>query len=113
MKKTFGFLMLLGLALFTTDAMAEEHAAVATAAADSAGLGVKIWLAIAAGFGMAIASTAGAWSQSKALSTALDGIARNPGAQAKIFIPMVVGLALIESLVLLSFIVANGLSGKI
>lgn len=113
MKKSFGFLLFLGLTLVTTAAMANETAAPVAAAAEGAATSVKLWLAIAAGFGMAIASTAGAWSQSKALSTALDGIARNPGAQAKIFIPMVVGLALIESLVLLSFIVANGLSGKI
>ena len=110
MKKALSFVFVVGLVLISGAALAQEHAAPAAA---EVGGNLKIWLAIAAGFGMAIASTAGAWSQSKALSTALDGIARNPGAQAKIFIPMVVGLALIESLVLLSFIVANGLSGKI
>lgn len=108
MKKLFN-VMFVGLIFVSGVALAEEAAAPVA----EAGANLKIWLAIAAGFGMAIASTTGAWSQSKALSTALDGIARNPGAQAKIFIPMVVGLALIESLVLLSFIVANGLSGKI
>lgn len=110
MKKMFGLMMLLGLVFVSTSVFAEDAAA---AVASSSASDAKIWLAIAAGFGMAIASTTGAWSQSKALSTALDGIARNPGAQNKIFIPMIVGLALIESLVLLSFIVANGLSSKI
>ena len=46
--------------------------------------------------------------------TAVDGIARNPGAAGQIFAPtLIVGLALIESLVLLSFVVANSLAGKI
>lgn len=87
-------------------AMAEEATAGVTSAATH-------WYAIAAAFGMALASFGGALGQSKALSTALDGIARNPGAQNKIFIPMIIGLALIESLVLLSFVVANSIAGKI
>ncbi|MEZ4705219.1 MAG: ATP synthase F0 subunit C [Bdellovibrionota bacterium] len=74
---------------------------------------IKTWLAVAAGFGMAIATFGGAIGQSKAIAAALDGIARNPGAQNKIFIPMIVGLALIESLVLFTFLVASGLAGKI
>ena len=36
----------------------------------------------------------------------------NPSAQAKIFIPMIVGLALIESLVIYSLVIAFILVGK-
>ncbi|MCB0308255.1 MAG: ATP synthase F0 subunit C, partial [Bdellovibrionales bacterium] len=108
MKTLLSLSFMFGVFL-TTAVFAQEHAAEQVAT----GYGHQAWLAIAAGFGMSIASAAGVWGQSRALSTALDGIARNPGAQTKIFIPMVVGLALIESLVLLSFIVANGLSGRI
>ena len=90
-------------------ALAEE-----AAQASSGGGSTKMALAIAAGFGMAIASFGGAISQSKAIATAVDGISRNPGAAGKIFAPtLIVGLALIESLVLLSFVVASGLAGKI
>jgi F-type H+-transporting ATPase subunit c len=64
------------------------------------------WIAIAAGLGMALASFGGAISQSRAASAALDGIARNPGASDKIFTPMLLGLALIESLVLFTFVIA-------
>ena len=71
------------------------------------------FIALAAGLGMALASFGGALGQGRAISTAVEGIARNPGAQNKIFVPMIIGLALIESLVLLSFVVANGLLGKI
>lgn len=86
----------------------EAHAAPA-ALSDS----VKQWLAVAAGFGIAIASVGGAFSQAKAIAAAVTGIARNPGASGKIFVPMIVGLALIESLVLYAWIVALQLSGKI
>ena len=49
----------------------------------------------------------------KAAAAALEGIARNPGAQQKIFVPMILALALIESLVILAFVVANALVGKV
>jgi len=41
------------------------------------------------------------------------GIARNPSAQNKIFIPMIVGLALIESLVIYALVIAFVLVGKL
>lgn len=75
---------------------------------------VKKYLALAAGFGIAIASFGGALGQGKAIAAAVDGVARNPGAAGKIFAPtLIVGLALIESLVLYAWIVALQLSGKI
>jgi len=36
----------------------------------------------------------------------LDGIARNPGASGKITTPMIIGLAMIESLVIYSLVVS-------
>ena len=71
------------------------------------------WIAIASGFGMAIAAFGGALGQGKAASTALDGIARNPGAADKLFTPMIIGLALIESLVIYSLLISFVLYGKI
>jgi F-type H+-transporting ATPase subunit c len=67
---------------------------------------VQKWIAIAAGFGIAVAAFGGALGQGRAISSALEGIARNPGATGKIFTPMIIGLALIESLVLYAFIIA-------
>ena len=96
-------------ALFVTTAVfAQEHAA-----ATGVGDGVKEMLALAAGLGMGIASLGGALGQGKAIASALEGIARNPGSQPKVFIPMLVGLALVESLVILAFVVCSGLAGKI
>ena len=51
--------------------------------------------------------------QGKTASAALEGIARNPAAQGKIFVPMIIALALIESLVIYALIIAFGLNGKI
>ena len=54
-----------------------------------------------------------ALGQGKAASSALEGIARNPGASDKLFTPMIIGLALIESLVIYSLVVFFMLLGKI
>ena len=71
------------------------------------------WIGITAGMGIAIAAFGGALGQGRTASTALDGIARNPGAAAKLFTPMILGLALIESLVIYSLIISILLLGKI
>ncbi|MFN3200076.1 MAG: ATP synthase F0 subunit C [Bradymonadia bacterium] len=70
-------------------------------------------LAIAAAFGLGIAAFGGAIAQGRTAAAALEGIARNPGAQNKIFTPMILGLALIESLVIYALIIAFIISGKI
>jgi len=67
---------------------------------------VKAALALAAGFGIAIAAFGGAIGQSRAAASALEGIARNPGATNKVTTPMIIGLALIESLVIYAFVVS-------
>jgi F-type H+-transporting ATPase subunit c len=48
-----------------------------------------------------------------ATTSALEGIARNPSASGKIFTPMIIGLALIESLVIYALVIAFSLAGKI
>ncbi|KAK3606947.1 hypothetical protein CHS0354_018543 [Potamilus streckersoni] len=55
-------------------------------------------LAMGAAFAIGAAAVGGALGQGKAAAAALEGIARNPGASGKIFVPMIIGLALIESL---------------
>jgi F-type H+-transporting ATPase subunit c len=61
--------------------------------------------AIAAGVGFAIAVVGGAIGQSRIGAAACEGAARNPGAAAKIQTMMILGLALIESLVLFALLV--------
>jgi F-type H+-transporting ATPase subunit c len=69
--------------------------------------------AIAAAIAIALPALGGAIGQGKAAAAALEGIARNPSASGKIFVPMILGMALIESLVLFGLIIAFILSGKI
>ncbi len=80
------------------------------AAASSSGLAGA---AVAAGIGICIASFGGAFAQGRTASAALEGISRNPGAADKMFVPMVLGLVLIESLVIYTLVVAIMILGKV
>lgn len=70
-------------------------------------------IALAAGLGIGIAALGGGIGQGRAAAAALDGIARNPGAAGQIRGPMILGLALIESLVIYALIIAFMLVGKV
>ncbi len=63
------------------------------------------WLLISAGFGMAIAAAGCGYAQSRALSAACEGVSRNPGATDTIRLFIFLGLAFIEFLALLTFVV--------
>jgi len=93
-------------------ALAQEHGAAATAGGDESGA-LKPALAIAAGLAIGIAAAGGALGQGRAAQAALDGIARNPGAAPKVMTPMIIALALIESLVIYALVIAFLLQGKI
>ena len=73
----------------------------------------KLGLAIGAGLGIGIAAGAAGLGQGRATAAALSGIARNPGASSKILTPMIIGLALIESLVIYALLIAFLLQAKI
>jgi len=87
------------VALFAgTSAFAQDEAVAGGLKDAYSSLGAALALGIAA-FG-------GAIGQSRAASAALEGIARNPSAGDKLFTPMIIALALIESLVLYTFVIA-------
>jgi F-type H+-transporting ATPase subunit c len=69
-------------------------------------------VALAAGLCMAVGTLGGALGQGRTASAALEGIARNPQAAPKVQTPMIIALALTESLVLFSFVIAFFLQGK-
>jgi F-type H+-transporting ATPase subunit c len=69
--------------------------------------------AIAAALAIGLAAIGGTLGQGRAAAAALEGIARNPSASDKVFTPFILGLALIESLVLMAFLVAAGFLGPI
>jgi F-type H+-transporting ATPase subunit c len=90
------FLAMLVASFVSVAAFAAEGAA-----ASSGGYGP-----LAAAFAIGVAALGGALGQGRTAAAALEGIARNPSAQGKIFIPMILGLALIESLVIYALIIA-------
>jgi F-type H+-transporting ATPase subunit c len=69
-----------------------------------AGGGVN-WVAITAGFSMAIASAVCGMAQAKATAAAAEGLARNPAARPGIQLALILGLALIESLALYTLVI--------
>ena len=82
---------------------------VSVFAASSEGAGdssAYAWYAIAAALAIGLPAFSGAMAQGRTASAALEGIARNPQASGKIFVPMILGMALIESLVLFGLLIA-------
>lgn len=102
MKKTMMmFVALLAPMMFASVAFAQDPAAA------TGGDLAKF----AGGLAIGLAVIGGALAQGRAAAAAVDGIARNPGAQDKIQPAMILGLALIESLVLFATLIAAKLVG--
>ena len=66
---------------------------------------VNKYKALAAGFGFALAAALAAIGQSRVAAAAAEGVARNPGAGARIQTMMILGLVFIETLVLFTLVV--------
>jgi F-type H+-transporting ATPase subunit c len=64
------------------------------------------WCVMAAALGMGLGSFGTGIGQGVAISKAVEGVARNPGASGKIMTVMLVGLAMIESLAIYCLVVA-------
>lgn len=82
----------------------------ATAAVDSQ---AKAAIAIAAGVAVAIAAFGAALGQGRVGAAAMESIGRNPNAADRLFLPLVLTLALLEALALYGFVIAIILTGKI
>jgi len=102
-----GWFFAIGMMLPFASAMAEEGHAAAGSLASS-------WSApIGVGIGIALAVIAAATAQGRIAAAFMDGVSRNPGAQKSMFVPLIISLAFVETLVLFTFLVVNGLAGKI
>ncbi len=108
MKKLFGTIAASTIGFMASTALAaDEVASTAGAITD------KCSYAIAAGIAIGIAAMGGAIGQGKVAASAMEGIARNPEAAGKVMTPMIISLALIESLVIYALVIAFLLEGKI
>lgn len=73
----------------------------------------KGYVGIGAGLAIGVAALGGALAQGRAAAAALEGIARNPQAAPKVQTPMIIALAMTESLVLFALVIAFFLQGKV
>jgi len=107
MKKLIaGLSGFLSIALFSAVALAEGPGSPVAGNSNAV-------YAMSAALAIAIAAFGGAISQAKAAAAALEGIGRNPGAAGKVQTPMIIALALIESLVIYALVIAFLIQGKI
>jgi F-type H+-transporting ATPase subunit c len=97
------FLATLCAAVLAPDLAMAQDGAASSSWGIALGAGLAIGLgALGCGIGQGIAG-----------SGAVQGIARNPGAAGAIQTPMIIALALIESISLYAFVIAFQLQGKV
>ncbi len=105
-KNKLAWLSAIMTTLFSSSAFAQASAA-------SNRFDAQSMAALAAGVAIGLAVLGGTLGQARAAAAALEGISRNPGAAPRIQTPMILGLALIESLVLMGFVIAFLLQGNV
>lgn len=71
------------------------------------------WLGPAAGLAMGLAVLGGATAQGKIAAAFMEGTARNPGAKDVMFVPLILSLVFVETLVLFTLVIAYMLQAKI
>lgn len=100
MSRKFAIMALVLVAIaVAAPAMAADQGAADEASKDW-------WQYGSAAFAIGIAAAFGALGQAKGLAAACEAIGRNPGAVGPIRITMIIGLALIESLVIYALIIS-------
>ena len=105
MKRLFAF--------FATFLMTLMATGVAIAAEGAGTDSKSVAIAISAGVAVAIAAFGAALGQGRVGAAAMESIGRNPNAADKLFLPLVLTLALLEALALYGFVIAILLQGKI
>jgi F-type H+-transporting ATPase subunit c len=63
-------------------------------------------LAVATGFGVAVAAFGGALGQGRAVAAALEGLARQPEAGPRLLTLLIIGLAFVESLTIYALVMS-------
>jgi F-type H+-transporting ATPase subunit c len=70
------------------------------------GMGGSSLAPLGAGLAIGMAVVGGALGQGKVVGSMLESFGRNPSVGGKLLTPMILGMALIESLVILAFVIA-------
>ena len=104
MSRVFWVLMwVFGMVIVATPGFAADGTS-----GDSSGL-----IAIGAGLGIGLAALGVGLGQGRATAGAMESIGRNPNSADRIFVPMIIGLALMEALCLYALVIAFFLQNKI
>ncbi len=83
------------------------------ALAEGAAAGDSGLISLGASIAIGLAALGGGIAQGKLVAAGLDSIGRNPASAGKLFVPMILGLVFVEAIVILSFVIAFSLQGKI
>jgi len=102
-KLSFILSIAVAMLLISNPALAAD-----TASATDNGRGM---IGLAAGLAIGLSALGGALGQGNTAKAALEAIGRNPS--ASVLVPMVLGLALIESLVIYGMVIAFQLIGQL
>jgi F-type H+-transporting ATPase subunit c len=109
-----GLAVLAIVAIMAAPALALEQATAATEKKETVmPSGSSAQLGFALAFGLAIAAFGGALGQSNAIAKAVDAVARQPEAGGRIQGMMIIGLALIETLVIYMLLICFMWGGKV
>lgn len=106
--KAAGLAAFLATIIFAPMALAQHDAAPSAGAAigqEGRYAGMFGYIALGCVLGLGIAAHGGGIGMGNAVSGALNAMARNPGFYGRIFTNMLIGLALIESLVIYTLVV--------
>jgi|SRR5580698_2847644 F-type H+-transporting ATPase subunit c len=87
-------------------AMAQEGAVGAPGGSRAGLIGLGI------GLGLGIAALGCGLGQGRLAASAMESIGRNPNSTSQLFVPMIIGLAFVESLTLYSLVISFLLLGK-
>jgi F-type H+-transporting ATPase subunit c len=76
-------------------------------AEEAAAAGGSSYHAIAKGFAIGVAALGCALAQGKIVSSAVEGISRNPGSSGQVFTPMLLGVAFVETLLIFTLFLSG------
>lgn len=110
MKKFSMFLTMFAGAMVAALASAPVAMAAEGAAEGDSSKGL---IALGAGLAMGVGALGCGMGQGRAVASAMESIGRNPNSADRLQTPMIIGLALIESIAIYALVIAFFLQGKI
>ena len=99
--------------LFAVAMLASLAGAVPAMAAEEAAAGSSGMIAVGAGLAMGLGALGCGMGQGRGVASAMESIGRNPSSVDRLFTPMIIGLALIESIAIYALVISFLLQSKI